>query len=90
MPDPVFLSVDSVKADMTPQFIIQVGDVYYVSMAVWAYDMALATDAEQGAGVQMVTDKFADLQTAGPTYVAVIVPGGAGGDDWPPSQTQGP
>ena len=90
MVDHIYLTGEPTKADLTPQFIIQVGDVYYLSMAIWAYDMSQATDAAEGAGVQEVTDKFAELAAAGPTYTAVQVPSGDAGVDWPPSQTQQP
>jgi hypothetical protein len=34
----VFVSGTAIPASSTPQFIIKVGDIYYVTLAVWEYD----------------------------------------------------
>ena len=85
MVDHVYLSGPPVEADLTPQFIIQVGDIYYLTKAIWAYDPAQASTPEQAAGVADMAEEFANL---GPDadVIARQRPPGAAGDD--PNQTQ--
>ncbi len=57
-----------------PQFIIQSGDVYYLTLSVWAYDPdAAGMTAQQTEAAQAIKAKFDSLKSEG-ALVAVEVP----------------
>jgi hypothetical protein len=74
----VFVSSDAEAAQSQPQFIIKMGDVYYLTRAVWQYDFNLATTDDQREGVAQIANEFSDLGD-GANLVARQRPDGAGG-----------
>ena len=57
-----------------PQFIIQSGDVYYLTLSVWAYDPdAAGMTTEQSDAAKAIKARFERLKAAG-ALVAVEAP----------------
>jgi hypothetical protein len=54
----VHLSNQSDAALAEPSFIIKVGEVYYVTLAAWAYDPAKAIIPEHKAGCEEIAKQF--------------------------------
>jgi len=73
-----------VMADTSPQFIIQIGGVYYLTKAVWAYDPAMVQNPDQEQGVSDIATEFAQLGDAADVNCRQRS-GGSAGDD--PNQT---
>lgn len=80
----VFLSNQPVMADASPQFIIQVGEIYYLTKAVWAYDPAMTQNPQQVQGVSDIATEFAQLGPEADVNCRQRSGGSAGGD---PNQT---
>ena len=63
----------SIDADATPQFIIQIDGIYYLTQAVWIYDInnAMANkDQDQIDGCNLVNNVFLSLQPS--TYQVAV------------------
>ena len=54
----VHLSNHSAAALSEPRFIVRVGDVYYVTLAAWAYDASKAQTDEHKAGCDEIARQF--------------------------------
>lgn len=57
----VTVSADSESALSEPVFIIEKNGVFYLTLALWAYDPAQASTEEQQRGVQGVAALFDEL-----------------------------
>ena len=84
MTDFVWLSGKPDIAQLEPQFIIQVGTVFYLTKAVWEYDSSKAITPDQIEGCAQITQEFEGLGPADLVARQRQQGAGGGGD---PNQT---
>ena len=83
----VTVSKDSVHASSEPRFIVQVGECFYLTLAVWEYDPAKATNDQHRDALRQVADAF----SAGTKVEAAQIASGTvftGGQHNPPPPAQ--
>jgi hypothetical protein len=80
----VFISSSVEMADKTPQFIIKMGDIYYLTRAVWAYDPSMAQNPQQEDGCSQIATEYTQLGDEANVDCRQRSEGAAGGD---PNQT---
>lgn len=72
--DIVSVSKHPVDALSTPRFIIQVGEKYFLTLALWEYDLSQAKTPDQVDGCNDIAHLFATYLAEGHVFKAVRLP----------------